>query len=198
MVSYPRSWPLRHRHRPITRAKATAMSAPGWATRAPVIAQHGMAATAQPLATQVAIDILKTGRHGGGCGHRGQCRARPDGAGVERHRRRSVRHRLGSEDAQAVRLQLLGPLADGPVLRSRCCAKLHGAHHICKWGSLPVTVPGTVDGWGALHAAFRQAPLAQDLAPAIAYARDGFPVTQLIALVLAAQHGGVRACAARA
>ena len=34
---------------------------PGFATRAPVIARHGMAATAQPLATQVAIDILKAG-----------------------------------------------------------------------------------------------------------------------------------------
>ena len=32
-----------------------------WATRSPVLAQHGMAATAQPLATQVAIDILKKG-----------------------------------------------------------------------------------------------------------------------------------------
>jgi gamma-glutamyltranspeptidase/glutathione hydrolase len=30
----------------------------GFATRAPVIAMHGMAATAQPLATQVAIDVL--------------------------------------------------------------------------------------------------------------------------------------------
>ena len=33
----------------------------GFATRAPVIAQHGMAATAQPLATQIAIDVLKRG-----------------------------------------------------------------------------------------------------------------------------------------
>src|SRR5690348_14773266 len=31
------------------------------ATRSPVLAQHGMAATAQPLATQVANDILKKG-----------------------------------------------------------------------------------------------------------------------------------------
>ena len=30
-------------------------------TRAPVLAQHGMAATAQPLASQIAIDILKAG-----------------------------------------------------------------------------------------------------------------------------------------
>ncbi len=32
-----------------------------FATRSEVIAQHGMAATSQPLATQVAIDILKQG-----------------------------------------------------------------------------------------------------------------------------------------
>ena len=32
-----------------------------FATRAPVIAQHGMAATMQPLASQIAIDILKKG-----------------------------------------------------------------------------------------------------------------------------------------
>src|SRR5277367_3500811 len=32
-----------------------------WASRSPVIAQHGMAATEQPLASQVAIDILKKG-----------------------------------------------------------------------------------------------------------------------------------------
>ena len=32
-----------------------------WATRSPVLAQHGMAATEQPLASQIAIDILKKG-----------------------------------------------------------------------------------------------------------------------------------------
>jgi gamma-glutamyltranspeptidase / glutathione hydrolase len=31
------------------------------ASRSAVIAQHGMAATSQPLATQIAIDILKAG-----------------------------------------------------------------------------------------------------------------------------------------
>jgi len=33
----------------------------GFATRAPVLGRHGMAATAQPLATLVAIDVLKKG-----------------------------------------------------------------------------------------------------------------------------------------
>src|SRR5579864_2522978 len=36
-------------------------SGAAWATRSPVLAQHGMAATAQPLASQVAIEILKKG-----------------------------------------------------------------------------------------------------------------------------------------
>ncbi|MFQ5506072.1 MAG: gamma-glutamyltransferase, partial [Planctomycetota bacterium] len=32
-----------------------------WATRSEVIAKHGVAATSQPLATQAAIEILKSG-----------------------------------------------------------------------------------------------------------------------------------------
>jgi gamma-glutamyltranspeptidase/glutathione hydrolase len=48
-------------------------------------------------------------------------------------------------------------------------------------GSLGVTVPGTVDTWFALHEKFGKLPMADDLAPAIAYARNGFPITQLVA-----------------
>jgi len=38
-----------------------------------------------------------------------------------------------------------------------------------------VTVPGCADGWLALHRAYGKRPLADVLAPAIAYAADGFP-----------------------
>jgi gamma-glutamyltranspeptidase/glutathione hydrolase len=44
-----------------------------------------------------------------------------------------------------------------------------------------VTVPGAVAGWGALSARFGRLPLADVLAPAIAYAEDGFPVSDIIA-----------------
>jgi gamma-glutamyltranspeptidase/glutathione hydrolase len=37
------------------------MAGKSFATRSEVIARHGMAATSQPLATQVALDILKQG-----------------------------------------------------------------------------------------------------------------------------------------
>jgi gamma-glutamyltranspeptidase len=50
-------------------------------------------------------------------------------------------------------------------------------------GILPatVTVPGAVDGWLEAHSAYGRLPLASLLAPAIGYARDGFPATARLA-----------------
>lgn len=48
-----------------------------------------------------------------------------------------------------------------------------------------VTVPGTVAGWEALRQRFGRKPLAQLLAPAIRYAREGFPVAELNAAIWA-------------
>ena len=48
-------------------------------------------------------------------------------------------------------------------------------------GPLPVTVPGCVDGWFELHQRFGKLPMKDVLAPAIRYAREGFPVSELIA-----------------
>ncbi len=44
-----------------------------------------------------------------------------------------------------------------------------------------LTVPGAVDGWYQAHAAHGRLPLATDLAAAVGYARDGFPVTRRLA-----------------
>src|SRR5207237_4579263 len=48
-------------------------------------------------------------------------------------------------------------------------------------GMLPISVPGTVDAWAELHKKFGKLKFADDLAPAIHYAEEGFPVTDLIA-----------------
>ena len=48
-------------------------------------------------------------------------------------------------------------------------------------GIYSVTVPGAVKGWEMLRARFGTLPLADLLAPAIFYADDGFPVTDVIA-----------------
>jgi gamma-glutamyltranspeptidase/glutathione hydrolase len=46
---------------------------------------------------------------------------------------------------------------------------------------LPISVPGCVDGWFELHEKFGKLDMKDVLAPAIGYARDGFPVSELIA-----------------
>jgi gamma-glutamyltranspeptidase/glutathione hydrolase len=46
---------------------------------------------------------------------------------------------------------------------------------------LPISVPGCVDAWAELHKKFGKLKLSDDLAPAIRYAEEGFPVTDLIA-----------------
>src|SRR5204863_72416 len=48
-------------------------------------------------------------------------------------------------------------------------------------GMLPISVPGCVSGWRELHDRFGKLKLSDDLAPAIHYAEEGFPVTEHIA-----------------
>ena len=54
-------------------------------------------------------------------------------------------------------------------------------------GALPgtLTVPGGVATWCEAHAAYGKVPLARNLAPAIGYAREGFPVTARVAQQIA-------------
>lgn len=50
-------------------------------------------------------------------------------------------------------------------------------------GAMAVAVPGLVDVWCAIHERLATKPLRELLAPAIALARDGFPVSQAFAFV---------------
>ncbi|HEV2176655.1 MAG TPA: gamma-glutamyltransferase [Terriglobia bacterium] len=56
-----------------------------------------------------------------------------------------------------------------------------GQPHMPYTGIYSVTVPGCVRGWEALHAKFGLLPWAELFAPAIEYAKNGFPVTEIIA-----------------
>jgi gamma-glutamyltranspeptidase/glutathione hydrolase len=160
-----------------------------WATRSPVLAQHGMAATEQPLASQIAIDILKKG---------GSAVDAAIAANAAIGLMQPVLNGIGGDlfaivwDPKSRRLYGYNGSGRAPAGRdlARMQAEVAAAWqragerprpHIPSFGSLPITVPGTVDAWFALHDKFGVLPMAEDLAPAIAYARDGFPVTQLIA-----------------
>ncbi len=156
-------------------------SGPGFATRAPVLARHGMAATAQPLATMIAVDDSEERRQRGGRGDRRQCRARFDGAGQLRHRRRSVRDRLGPEDAEALRLQRLGSLAAGSQPRRSEGEARRARHPFHRSDRCRSRCRARSTAGSRCTNASASCRMNQLLAPASEYAREGFPVTQLIA-----------------
>lgn len=79
--------------------------------------------------------------------------------------------------------KLYGYNGSGRSPKSLSLAEFHkrGLKEIPPHGPLPVTVPGAVDGWFALHERFGRKPMAENLAPAIRYAREGHPVHEVIA-----------------
>ena len=149
-----------------------------YATRSEVIAQHGMVATSHPLATQIGLDVLKAG---------GTAVDAAIAANAALGLMEPVSNGIGGDlfaivwDAKTRRLH--GYNGSGRSPRSLTLAWLteHGYREIPPTGPLPVSVPGAVDGWFALHERFGKLPMKRLLAPTIGYAREGFPVTELIA-----------------
>ena len=149
-----------------------------FATRSEVIAPEAMAATSHPLATQIALDVMRRG-----------------GSAVD------------AAIAANAALGLMEPTGNGiggdffAIVWDPKTAKLHGYNGSgrspkslsLKWfqdkgytaipphGPLPVTVPGAVDGWFALHGRFGKLPMADVLQPTVDYARKGHPVHETIA-----------------
>lgn len=149
-----------------------------FATRSEVIAQHGMAATSHPLATQVALDILKQG------GNAVDAAIAANAAlGLMEPTGNGIGGDLFAIVWDAGTKRLYGLNASGRSPRSLTLEHFRqlGLSKIPSRGPLPVSVPGAVDGWFELHQRFGKLSMRKILAPAITYAREGFPVTELIA-----------------
>ncbi|MCK5858946.1 MAG: gamma-glutamyltransferase [Abyssibacter sp.] len=149
-----------------------------FATRSEVIARHGMAATSQPLVTQIALDVLKAG---------GNAVDAAIAANAAQGLMEPVGNGIGGDlfaivwDAESQALYGLNASGRSPRSLSLQWFADQGYETIPSYGPLPVSVPGCVDGWFELHARFGSRPMAELLDPAIRYAREGFPVTELIA-----------------
>lgn len=146
--------------------------------RSTVACRNGIACTSQPLAGMAAVDILKAG-----------------GTAVD------------AAIAANAMLSLVEPMSCGPggdlfaIVWSEKDRKLHGLNAsgrspfawdlaaaknlglsaIPPYSPLAWSVPGCVSGWKALHERFGRLSLDQILAPVIRYAREGFPVSPIIA-----------------
>jgi len=160
-----------------------------WASRSPVLAQHGMAATEQPFASLAAVEILKKG---------GSAVDAAIAANAVLGLLQPVLNGIGGDCFAIVydpkTQKLYGYNGSGWSPKGRDLAKMQAevkaayekagmkpSDQIPLFGSLPVTVPGVVDAWFALHKRFGKLPMSEDLAPAIRYAKEGFPVTEIVA-----------------
>ncbi|MET0383979.1 MAG: gamma-glutamyltransferase, partial [Burkholderiaceae bacterium] len=149
-----------------------------FATRSEVVAAHGMVATSHPLATQIGLDILKKG---------GTAVDAAIAANAALGLMEPVSNGIGGDlfaivwDAKSKTLRGYNGSGRSPRALTLGWFREHGYTAIPPLGPLPVNVPGCVDGWFALHERYGKLPIATLLQPTIAYARDGFPVTELIA-----------------
>lgn len=148
------------------------------ASRSEVIAPHGMAATSQPLATQIALDILKAGGSAVDAAIAANAALglmEPTGSGIGGDLYAIV------WDAEKGELTGLNASGRAPKAMTLDYFRERGLDKIPPFGPLPVSVPGAVDGWFELHERYGRLSMQDILAPSIAYARDGFPVTEVIA-----------------
>jgi gamma-glutamyltranspeptidase / glutathione hydrolase len=146
--------------------------------RSPIWAENGICATSQPIAAQVAIDILKRGGNAmdaaiagavtlgvcepAMCGLAGDCFVLVKPAGSDQ-----VLGFNGSGAAPAG--------ADAQALRDE------GHTKIPTDSAQAVTLPGAVQAFDAMSAAWGKLGLADSLAPAISYFETGVPVHSRVA-----------------
>ncbi|ANM31796.1 gamma-glutamyltransferase [Acidobacteria bacterium Mor1] len=149
-----------------------------FATRSVVHARHGMVAAAHPLAVKIGVDILEQG---------GSAVDAAIAVNAALGFLEPVANGIGGDlyaivwDAETKRLY--GVNASGRSPASLTADKVPANDN----GTIPLfspyswSVPGAVSGWGLLHDKFGTLPLSEVLAPAVRSAREGEPVTQVIA-----------------
>jgi gamma-glutamyltranspeptidase/glutathione hydrolase len=142
-----------------------------------------MAATAHPLATQVALDILKAG---------GTAVDAAIAANAALGLMEPTGNGIGGDlfaiiyDPNTAKLHAIngsGRSPRGQTLKD-LRAKLDGADALPSTGPLPISIPGTVDAWFVMHQRFGKLPMRDVLAPTVAYARQGHPIAPVIAMYL--------------
>jgi gamma-glutamyltranspeptidase / glutathione hydrolase len=147
-------------------------------TRSPVLARNGVIATSQPLASAAGLQVMQEG----GNAIDAAVTAAAVLAVVE-----PTMTGIGGDvfaivyDAKTKQLRGLnssgraGTKADADMLVAKGNKTMPGR------GPYPVTVPGALAGWVELLEKHGTISLERALAPAIRYARDGYPVSEIIA-----------------
>ncbi len=146
--------------------------------RSPVLARNGMVATSQPLATAAGLSVLQDGGNAVDAAIAAaavlnvvepmMCGIGGDLFALYYESATGTLHGLNATGRAGAR-------ADAAKLRADGLTRMPGR------GPQVVTVPGALDGWDELASRFGTRPLGDLLEPAIGYAEDGFPVSEVIA-----------------
>jgi gamma-glutamyltranspeptidase/glutathione hydrolase len=145
--------------------------------RSMVISDRGIAATSQTLASQAGAQVLARG----GSAIDAAIAANAT-LGVVEPERGGIGGDLFVIYYEAKTGKLIGINASGwaPKALTIDFLKSQGNTKMPELGIHAVTVPGCVDGWAKLHQRFGKLPWKDIFAPAIYYANNGFPVTEII------------------
>ncbi len=143
--------------------------------RSLVLADDGVVATSQPLAAQAGLGVLA---EGGTAVDAAICAAATLTV-VE-----PCSNGLGSDAFALVwdgRLHGYNGSGRWPAASDADSLRSAGHTDVPHWGWTPVTVPGAVDTWAALHERWGRLPIARLLEPARRYAERGHPVSPVVA-----------------
>lgn len=154
------------------------------AGRSTVYAPAGMVATSQPLASAAALDVLRRGGNAIDAAV-----AASAVLGVTEPHMTGIGGDMFAIVWLAKEQRLVAINASGRagsrMMRDTLLAR--GFRAGSQQGAMSVTVPGALAGWDLLLRTHGTRTLGEMLQPAIAYARDGFPVTPIIAAQWAEQ-----------
>lgn len=153
-----------------------------FATRSAVWGTHGAAATSHPLATLAAIETLKAG----GSAVDAAITANSCLGVLE-----PTANGIGGDcfvmlwDTKERKVVGLNGSGRSPANLSLNTARSRAIKGVLPGaGAIAVSVPGTVDAWGELHARYGKLPWKSLFNAAIGYAADGAPVAQTVAYYL--------------
>jgi gamma-glutamyltranspeptidase/glutathione hydrolase len=151
--------------------------------RSMVISRNGIVAAESPLAAQAGVQILERG---------GNAVDAAVAANAMMGLVAPMSNGIGGDlfaivyDAKSGKLYGLNASGWAPAGLTIEFLKNQGFHDMPEQGVQSVTVPGAVDGWQKLLDRFGKKKLSEVLAPAIRTAEDGFPVTEWISGLWAA------------
>ena len=147
-------------------------------SRSPVLGMNGMVATSQPLASVAALTVLQDG---------GSAVDAAIAAAAVLNVVEPMMTGIGGDMFALVFIQAdgrpvalngsgwSGSKATYDFFKSRGITEMPGS------GMHAVSVPGAVAGWFALHQRYGTLPMSRLLEPAIHYAENGYPVSEIIA-----------------